>query len=414
MTYAEISVAEGRACRVPDDATGASEFSTTQNQVTDSLWSTRIARSFLLRHPNAVTYDSGSPDRKWNYEQGLMLVALLEQWRHSGDGRYFEFVEKNLDQYVDSTGRIATYRLTDYNLDNIGPGRALLAVYKKTKQEKYLAAADTLKRQLEEQPRTEEGGFWHKKIYPYQMWLDGLFMAQPFAAWYAAMFKQPEAFDDIANQFIWVARHTYDPDTGLYYHAWDESKQQQWADPETGHSPNFWARAMGWYAMALVDVLDFFPRSHPKRETLVEILRTLARGVARFQDSSSGLWYQVVDQGERKGNYLEASASCMFAYALAKGVNLGCLDRSYFAVAERAFQGIIDSLVTVDQNGYIDLHRTCRGAGLGGKPYRDGSFEYYVSEPTRTNDMKGIGPFLLAAIELERGRASTETGGSVR
>lgn len=343
-----------------------------------------------------------------------MLVALLEQWRHSGDERYFEFVKNNLDQYVDSTGGIATYKRTDYNLDNIAPGRALLAVYKKTSGKKFLAAADSLRRQLAEQPRTKEGGFWHKKIYPYQMWLDGLFMAQPFAAWYAAMFDHQEAFDDIANQFIWVARHTYDPGTGLYYHAWDESKQQRWADPQTGHSPNFWGRAMGWYAMALVDVLDFFPRPHPKREQLIEILQTLARGVSRFQDSSSGLWFQVVDQGGREGNYLEASASCMFAYAFAKGANMDYLDKSYFEIAGKAFRGVIDTLVAVDPHGYVNLHRTCRGAGLGGKPYRDGSFAYYISEPTRTNDMKGVGPFLLAAIELERGRGNRKVGTSLR
>ena len=343
-----------------------------------------------------------------------MLVALLEMWRHSGDERYFEFVRNNLDQYVDSNGAIATYKRTDYNLDNIGPGRALLAVYHRTGETKFLAAAETLKQQLEEQPRTNEGGFWHKKIYPYQMWLDGLFMAQPFAAWYAAMFNHPEAFDDIANQFIWIARHTYDPRTGLYYHAWDESRQQRWADPETGCSPHFWGRAMGWYAMALVDVLDYFPEDHPRRHELVEILRALVRGVVKFQDTASALWYQVVDQGGKGGNYLEASASCMFAYGLAKGVNKGYLDHKYFEVAENAFQGVIDSLVTLTKDGYVDLHHTCRGAGLGGSPYRDGSYEYYISEPQRTNDMKGVGPFLLAAIELERGRASTGTGDSLR
>jgi len=339
-----------------------------------------------------------------------MLVALYSQWQHSGDERYFDFVNNNLDQYVDSNGAITTYNRTDYNLDNIGPGRALLAVYQKTKEKKLRAAADTLWKQLKEQPRTNEGGFWHKKIYPYQMWLDGLFMAQPFSACYAAVFDHPEAFDDIANQFIWVARHTYDQRTGLYYHAWDESRQQRWADLETGRSPNFWGRAMGWYAMALVDVLDFFPAEHPKRHELVEILTTLLRGVVRFQDTTSGLWYQVVDQGAREGNYLEASASCMFVYSLAKGVNKGYLDRKYFDLAEKAFQGVIGTLVTVDADGCVNLHQVCRGAGLGGNPYRDGSYEYYINEPRRTNDLKGVGPFLLAAIELERGRAGTPTG----
>ena len=365
-------------------------------------WSERIAESFLIRHPAAVTYDSLNPDQKWNYEQGLMLVALYAQWKHTGMREYRDFIRENLDQYVDEKGGIRTYKRTDFNLDNIGPGRALLASYLATGEGRYRAAADSLWRQLEQQPRTNEGGFWHKKIYPYQMWLDGLFMAQPFAAWYASLFDKPEAFDDIANQFVWVARHTYDDSSGLFYHGWDESGAQRWADPETGRSPNFWARAIGWYAMALVDVLDYFPEDHPRRAELITVLRKLAKGVVRYQDSASGLWFQVVDKGGKPGNYREASGSAMFAYSLAKGVNEGYLDQRYLAHARLAFQGILDSLVTVDRVGLITLHRTCRGAGLGGNPYRDGSYEYYIGEPTRANDKKGYGPFLLAAIELER------------
>ena len=367
----------------------------------DQHWSRRIALSFVERHPEAVTYDSISPDERWNYEQGLMLVALHEMWKHTGDGTYFDFIRKNLDQYVQSNGSIRSYKRSDYNLDNIGPGRALLWVFQKKKEEKYRLAADTLRRQLTEQPRTHEGGFWHKKIYPFQMWLDGLFMAEPFYAMYASLFEESDAFDDIAYQFITIAQHTRDQKTGLLYHGWDESRQQTWADSVTGCSPNFWGRAMGWYAMGLVDVLDYFPEDHPKRNRLVEIFENLAGAVSRFQDKETGLWYQVVDQGGREGNYLEASASCMFAYSLAKGVNRELLPSAYLENARRGFQGITKNFVSVDDNGFIDLHQICRGAGLGGKPYRDGSFEYYISEPTRLNDMKGYGSFLLAAIQLE-------------
>lgn len=365
-------------------------------------WSKRIADSFVLRHPGAVTYDSLSPDQKWNYEQGLMLISLLEMWKHSGDRTYFEFVRQNLDQYVDEDGTIKTYKRSDYNIDNIGPGRALLIVYDETGTAKYRYAADTLRQQLREHPRTNEGGFWHKKIYPYQMWLDGLFMAQPFYSRYAVMFNEPQAFDDITNQFIWIAKHTHDSTTGLYYHAWDESKQQRWVDPATGRSPHFWGRAIGWYMMAIVEVMDDLPSDHRKREEILTIFRNLATALLKFRDEKTGLWYQVVDQGQRAGNYLEASASCMFAFSFAKGANKGYLDRSFLAEAERTFTGVITNLITIDKNGFIDLHETCRGAGLGGNPYRDGSFEYYISEPRRTNDMKGLGPFLLAAIELER------------
>jgi unsaturated rhamnogalacturonyl hydrolase len=374
-------------------------------------WSVRIADSFLLRHPGAVTYDSGMPDQKWTYEQGLMLVALLQMSLHNGEQKYFDFVSKNLDQYVEENGTIRTYKRTDYNLDNVAPGRALLAVYQSTKQQKYRAAADSLRRQLREQPRTHEGGFWHKKIYPYQMWLDGLFMAEPFYALYAVLFDEPKAFDDIANQFIWIASHTRDPKTGLFYHGWDESRQQRWANPETGCSPSFWGRAMGWYAMGLVDVLDYFPADHPKRKELISILRGLSDALLRCRDEKTFLWYQVVDQGQREGNYLESSASCMFAYTFAKGANRGYLDKTFLEAAGQSLGGVTEHLVTINEDGFVDLHQTCKGSGLGGNPYRDGSYSYYVSELRRTNDMKGIGPFLLAAIEIERGMATKKSGG---
>ncbi len=368
----------------------------------DQPWSQRIAQSFVARHPGAVTYDSISPDQKWNYEQGLMLVALYKAWKHTGDQTYFNFVKENLDHYVQQNGTIISYKRSDYNLDNIGPGRALLWMFEKTKEEKFRFAADTLRRQLTEQPRTREGGFWHKKIYPFQMWLDGLFMAEPFYAMYASLFEETGAFDDIAQQFMAIVRHTRDPKTGLYYHGWDESKQQKWANVNTGCSPNFWARAMGWFAMGLVDVLDYFPEDQHQRSNLVQILNDLAEAITRFQDSKSGVWYQVVDQGEREGNYLEASASCMFAYTLAKGVNRELLPPAFLDNARRAFNGITEHFVSVDENGFVDLHQICRSAGLGGNPYRDGSFEYYISEPKRLNDMKGYGSFLLAAIEIEK------------
>jgi unsaturated rhamnogalacturonyl hydrolase len=367
-------------------------------------WAKRIAESFVMRHPGSVTYDSGSPNQRWNYEQGLMLEALHQMWLFTKDRRYLEFIKGNIDQYVEASGAIRTYKYEDFNLDNIAVGRALLTLYDATGEQKYKNAADTLRRQLKNQPRTHEGGFWHKKIYPYQMWLDGLFMAEPFYAWYAMKFKEPADFDDIINQFVFIARRTRDPKTGLLYHAWDESKQQRWANPETGCSPNFWGRAMGWYAMAIVDVLDFIPKDHPRRHELISILKTMSQSLLKYQDKKTHLWYQVIDQGGKEGNYLEASASSMFAYAFAKGADKKYLDRKYFRIASETFRGIVDNLVTVDARGFIDLHHTCQGAGLGGTPYRDGSYEYYISEPQRTNDMKGYGPFLLAAIELERGR----------
>lgn len=367
----------------------------------DRPWPVRIAASFLVRHPGFVTYDSASPDTKWNYEQGLMLHALLRAGEWTGDTTYGDFVRRNIDRYVDDHGVIRTYDPGAYNLDNISPGRVLLALYGRTGQEKYRAAADSLRGQLRGQPRTREGGFWHKKLYPYQMWLDGLFMAEPFYAAYAARFNEPEAFDDIANQFIWIEKHTRDQATGLLYHAWDASRQQRWSDPVTGRSPNFWSRAMGWYAMGLVDVLDIIPAGHPARWQLLRILNRLADALWRVRDGRTSLWYQLTVKRDVAGNYLEASGSAMFAYAFARGANRGYLPGKFRDRAALVFQGILKTLVTVDREGCVDLHQTCRGAGLGGVPYRDGSVAYYLGEPRRTNDMKGYGPFLLAAIELE-------------
>jgi unsaturated rhamnogalacturonyl hydrolase len=385
--------------------TGRIEFSDSLRISTTWPWAKRIAESFVLRHPGSVTYDTGSPNPRWNYEQGLMLEALHQMWISTRDQRYLAFIKGNIDLYVDDSGPIKSYRYDDFNLDNLAVGRALLTLFEATGEKKYKSVADSLRRQLKNQPRTLEGGFWHKQIYPYQMWLDGLFMAEPFYAWYAKKFREPADFDDIVNQFLFIAKHTRDPKTGLLYHAWDESKQQRWANPETGCSPNFWGRAIGWYAMAIVDVLDFLPKNHPRRVKLVSILRDLSLSLLRVQDKKTHLWYQVLDQGSREGNYLEASASAMVAYSFAKGANNGYLGRNFFNVAKETFQGIIQNFVSVDENGFVDLHHTCQGAGLGGNPYRDGTYEYYIGERQRTNDMKGYGAFLLAAIEVQKGTA---------
>jgi unsaturated rhamnogalacturonyl hydrolase len=239
------------------------------------------------------------------------------------------------------------------------------------------------------------------------MWLDGLYMGEPFYAQYARDFGEPAAFDDVARQFLLVARHTRDPRTNLMYHAWDAAHAQKWADTATGLSPNFWARAMGWYMVAVVETLDYLPATHPDRAAIVQTLRDAADGVARVQDPLTGLWWDVLDQPNRAGNYLEASASSMFAYALAKGARLGYLDARFRRVAERGFDGIVRNLVRENANGTVSLVNVCQVSGLGGNlradgSYRDGSYAYYVSEPVVTDDYKGVGPLILAALELDR------------
>lgn len=365
-------------------------------------WSVRLADSFIAAHPDTILYSTEAKSRKWNYEQGVMMEVFYRMWEHTGDTQYVQYVRKNLDHYIEADGRIRTYSLTEFNIDNITPGKAALRLYKLTGEEKYRIAADTLRRQLALHPRTKSNGFWHKKIYPFQMWLDGIYMAEPFYTLYASMMGEPTAFDDIAHQILFIERQARDPATGLLYHGWDEARQQKWADPATGRSPNFWGRAIGWYAMGIVDVLDFFPSDHPRRDSLIAVLQRLAEAVVKYQDSEKGLWYQIVDQPHREGNYREGSASAMFTYALAKGVRMGYLDSRYLSVARKGFEGLIRELVKVDENGFIQFHDIVSVGGLGGNPYRDGSFEYYISEPKRTNDFKGYGPLMLAAIELER------------
>ncbi len=365
-------------------------------------WSTRMADSFISWNKDSILVGEAKRSN-WNYEQGLMLKALERVFYRTGEGKYFEYIRKDEDQFVKPDGSIRTYDFSSFNLDNIPTGRALLTLYQQTQpdKEKYKKAADLLWKQLAEQPRTKEGGYWHKKRYPNQMWLDGLFMAEPFSAEYSLLFNHPEHFNDIAKQFELIEKYAVDEKTGLIYHAYDESKEQKWADKKTGRSPHFWGRAIGWYVMALVDVLDYFPKDHPKRLELIKYLQRIAPVLAKYQDKNSGVWYQIMDQGARKGNYLEASASTMFVYALAKGSRLGYIPASYAAVARKGYDGILKNFIEKESDGTISLNKTVSVGGLGGTPYRDGSYEYYLSEPIRKNDLKGVGPFIMASIEME-------------
>ena len=339
---------------------------------------------------------------RWTYEQGVVLRGMEEAWKQTHDPRYYDYIQQTMDRYVGDDGTIQTYRPEEYQLDNILLGRMLLFLYQETKQKKYHQAADLLREQLRKQPRTSQGGFWHKQIYPSQMWLDGLYMAGPFYAEYTKIFHETSDFDDIAKQFILIERHTRDPKTGLLYHGWDESRKQRWADTATGHSPNFWGRAMGWYAMALVDTLDYFPPNHPQRGALVAILKRLAAAIAKYQDEKSGLWYQVVDRAGSKGNYFESSAAAMFVYALAKGARENYLPASYSSVAAKGYRGMLNQFIHIKPDGMVDFNWTVSVGGLGGNPYRDGSYEYYLSEKVVTNDPKGVGALLLAATEMAR------------
>lgn len=365
-----------------------------------SPWSQRMADSAITRWPDGRFAPAGAR-WVWNYELGTFLEGIDCVWAETEDPRYFEYIKKSVDQFVRPDGSITTYVPAEHQLDSILLGRQLLLLYRVTRDPRYSKAATFLYDQLQQQPRISEGGFWHKQIYPNQMWLDGLYMAEPFYAEYAASFSHPEAFRDITRQFDLIYEHTRDPKTGLLYHGWDQSKQQRWADETTGDSSQFWGRAMGWYMMALVDTIPNYPAKDPGRQKLIAQLRELAPAIARVQDSKTGLWWEVLDKGGEKGNYLESSASCMFVYALVRGVRLGYLPSTYLRNAYRGYAGILTHFVQTGPGGEVSLTGTVKGAGLGGHPYRDGTYAYYIGEKVVTNDPKGIGAFLLAATEME-------------
>lgn len=336
----------------------------------------------------------------WSYEPAVVLNGMQALYQRTGKEVYLEYIKQNLDYFVSDGGTIKTYKPADYNIDNILGGRNLLLLYKTTKDPKYLEAATVLRNQLRSHPRTHEGGFWHKKKYDWQMWLDGLYMGQPFYAEYAALTKEDSVFDDVARQFILMERHARDEKTGLLYHGYDESRQQQWADKTTGRSPEVWGRAMGWYGMALVDALEWFPDHHPKKDSVVQILNRFAKAVARYQDRKTGLWWDIIDKGGKKKNYHEASASSMFVYALLKGVRLGYLDAGYISVAQQGYKSLVRKFINTE-DGQVNLYGTVKVSGLGGSPYRDGTYDYYMNEPVVVNDPKGVGAFILAGNEID-------------
>lgn len=375
-------------------------------------WSQRMADSTLQRWPNGRWAAAGAPWH-WNYELGTLLEGMDAVWYGSARGEYYRYIKASVDQFVTADGAISTYKADEDQLDSILMGRQLLRLYQVTEDEQYYKAAKLLREQLAQQPKTASGGFWHKKIYPNQMWLDGLYMAEPFYAEYAKEFDEPQDFAEITRQFVLIDEHARDAKTGLLYHGWDESKEQFWANKTTGDSANIWGRAMGWTMMALVDTLPWYPEHDPGRTQLLEILQRTAAAVAKVQDPQSGLWWQVLDKPGAKGNYLEASASCMFTYALAKGVRLGYLSRSYEKNAERGWSGIQKQFVRTDPNGSVTLTGTVKVAGLGGADHRDGSYEYYVSQPVADNDPKGVGAFLLAASEMEMPEPTEGLGDTV-
>ena len=337
----------------------------------------------------------------WNYIDGCMITALLSIAEITGDTRYFDFAEGFIDSFVAEDGTIRTYDESKYNLDDVNEGRVLFELYDKTHKEKYKKAAAVLRGQLERQPRTPEGNFWHTAIYPNQVWLDGLYMAQPFYAMYEKHFGSGD-FSDTVRQIETVRARMFDEQKKLYYHGYDASRKAFWADPETGRSRNFWLRSIGWFAVSLVDLIEIVPAGDAN-DHLRKIFAELMAGVKQYADAETGMYWQVVDQVGREGNYLETSGSCMIAYAMLKGARLGILDKEYAAQGEKTFRGIVKKYLSFT-DGNLNLGGICLVAGLGpeNNRRRDGSYEYYISEPVVENDAKGVAPFILCYTEIKR------------
>jgi unsaturated rhamnogalacturonyl hydrolase len=363
-------------------------------------WSVRMANTVIEQYDSLVNYQNSNESKRWQYDVA-MLGGAIDKLGYL-DPQYSEYMKSYIDRFVQENGTILTYRLESYNIDNINPGKNLLTLYKRTGEEKYKRAFEQLVDQMRIHPKTASDGYWHKNIYPNQLWLDGIYMASPFLAQYAKEYNAPEWFDVVTHQIVNIYGKTLDPNTKLLYHACDESRQMAWSNPETGHSPHFWSRAMGWYLMAIVDVLDYLPETHNQRDTILDIFQTTIEALLNVCDTETGLWCQVLDQCSRDGNYVEASGSIMYTYAMAKAANKGYIPIKYLDIANEKFDAVVKHLIDIEENGHLSLRNTCGGCGLGGNPYRDGSFEYYTTERIVVNDTKGIGPFILAAIELDR------------
>ena len=390
------------------------------SQSQDEKWSVRFADSEMRRFPEAWQLDHGKR-YVWSYANGLGCLAMLKIWHYTGDDKYYDYVYQWVDYLVQPDGTIYRYDIREYNIDFINAGKLLFDIYERTGEEKFRMAKDTLMSQLATHPKTSCGVYWHKLIYPHQIWLDGIYMAGPFLAQYGLVYNRPELIDLAIHEVVKTYEHTECPTTGLLFHAYDESGEQLWAnlvcktrkdyymldesrkhlwnEKVIGQSPNFWGRAMGWYFMAMVDILDFVPEDHPGRQDVINCINKLAAVLPKYQHET-GIWYQVIDMGTHEDNYLEASVTSMFMYCYAKSVNKGYLPKEYLKVAEKAFEGLTTLLMREDEDGTLNLTQCCSVGGLGGRPYRDGSFEYYMSEKIRDNDSKATGPFIMGCLEL--------------
>ena len=370
-------------------------------------YSIRMIRSEMQRNPDATYLDGREGQRKWNYTTGLELKSFLDAAKRYELPEVVDYVRAWADTMATEKGDIYSYKKSNYNVDHICPARIYFDLHDMygDQDKRYRRVTRKVREQLDSHPRTQSGEFWHKQVYPNQVWLDGFYMALPFYAEYTKRYAPKEQrdslFADIAHQFTAGAKNTYDPATGLFRHAWDESRSMFWCDSETGLSEHAWGRATGWYAIALVEVLDYMPKDHPGHQELVDQLNYLLEVLPKWADPQTGMWYQVLDCPEREGNYQEATCSIMFTYAFLKGLRRGYIDRSHEEYILGLYPKFIDRFIRENADGTISMTDCCAVGGLGGKQMRKGDFEYYLSEPIIENDCKGVGPFIWASLEWE-------------
>ena len=343
----------------------------------------------------------------WNYIDGCMMNSLISLYEVTGDKKYLDFVKNYVDYYVAPDGSILGYDKEKYSTDDVAESRVLFDLYKYFKEEKYKKAIDLSYSQILTHPRTKEGSFWHKLIYPNQVWLDGLYMMQVFYMRYETEFNGYKNYADIKKQYQNVRNLMFNAKKGLHYHGYDSSRESFWCDKETGLSKNFWLRATGWHMVSLVDVLGYMDEQIYEDYAYYKTLfKEAIDGILKYLDKDSNMFYQVIDKGNKEGNYLETSGSAMVAYAILKGVRLRVLPDRYQKIGLAIFDGICNKYLTIKEDGDLNLGGICLVAGLGpeNNRRRDGTFKYYISEPVVENDAKGVGPFIMAYTEVIRVR----------
>lgn len=374
-----------------------------------------ITYSEMKRVPHSYLLDFSSKP-KWSYVMGIEMEGMLDTYEHykEGNNAILDYLKEYPAKMIDEKGNITGYKYEDFNLDNVRTAKFILRMHNLFPTKGTEKALKTLFKQLQNQPRTKEGVYWHKAIYANQVWLDGIFMGLPFYCNYAVQTMKPKKaekyLNDAVDQMVKTDYRTYDEKTQLWKHAWDETHQQFWANKEDGKSQHCWARALGWYVMAMTECLDAMPENYARRQEVIDLLNKAMKSVVKYQDKKTGVWYDVLDVKSDK-NYLESTASSMFAYVLLKGYRKGYLSEEYLKAGVKAYNGILKQFIKVNTDKTISLTRCCAVSGLGPGPgpyvkkpnyKRDGSFEYYMSEPIRDNDAKGVGPFIWASLEMEQ------------